>query len=85
MNEARLRLKSLMGSLGTTQAELARYINGSPAIPYQVLREEVRDALSGASTAPKDGRIVADGIAHLERIQRRLIGGGDCPWTCRSA
>lgn len=72
MEERRSRLAALMEEAGMTTESLAGYVNDSPAVPYRVTSEEVKSAMDGTGTTPKSRRIVADGIAHIERVLRRL-------------
>lgn len=75
MEEARERLKALMGETGTTQADLVRYINGSPSVPYGTSQSEMSNALSGTLTSPKAGRIIEDSLSHIEKVARRAERG----------
>lgn len=76
MQEARDRLMALMGEMGVSQADLIRYINGSPSIPYNVTPAEMSNAVRGTSLSPKMGRIVSDSVMHLEKLKNRMVRDG---------
>lgn len=69
MWEVRERVKSLLESTGTTQAQICRDI--AHRFGYRVYPAEMSNALSGSLESPKANRILADAYSLLERKQEK--------------